>query len=112
MKRLLLYCLLVLQMSGLTWMYASNGRALNGGSYFLTVCPVDPRDLLRGDYIILGYDIGRLPDSMKERSFPEKVFVVLKKNGTFWDIASVQSQQPDAGVVYPGLAWTAAHLRH
>lgn len=100
MRRLLLYCLLALQITGLAWMYAMNLRALDGGSYFLKVRPIDPRDLLRGDYIVLGYDISWLPSSVNESSLPNKVFVILEKNGEFWSIASVLPQEPAAGVVY------------
>ncbi len=42
------------------------GRALllaNGAEVHLAVVPVDPRDLLRGDYVVLGYDISRLDNS-------------------------------------------------
>ena len=32
-----------------------------GDTVLLRVVPVDPRDLLRGDYVILGYEISRVP---------------------------------------------------
>lgn len=34
---------------------------LTGETIFLRVVPVDPRDLFRGDYVILGYEISRVP---------------------------------------------------
>ena len=34
---------------------------LRGQTVLLRVQPVDPRDLFRGDYVILGYDFSRLP---------------------------------------------------
>jgi uncharacterized membrane-anchored protein len=34
---------------------------LTGETILLRVVPVDPRDLLRGDYVILGYEISRVP---------------------------------------------------
>ena len=36
----------------------------NGAEILLKVEPVDPRDLLRGDYVRLGYEIGDLPVSL------------------------------------------------
>lgn len=33
-----------------------------GEPIYLKVRPIDPRDLFRGDYVILGYDIGELPE--------------------------------------------------
>jgi uncharacterized membrane-anchored protein len=42
---------------------------LTGESILLRVVPVDPRDLLRGDYVILGYDISRVPPEGVEGLF-------------------------------------------
>ncbi|HKU06246.1 MAG TPA: GDYXXLXY domain-containing protein [Bradyrhizobium sp.] len=33
----------------------------NGTEVMLLTRPIDPRDLLRGDYVVLGYDISQLP---------------------------------------------------
>jgi uncharacterized membrane-anchored protein len=35
-----------------------------GDVYFVRVQPVDPRDLFRGDYVILGYAFSRLPTEL------------------------------------------------
>ena len=34
---------------------------LAGDTIFVRVVPVDPRDLFRGDYVVLGYDFSRVP---------------------------------------------------
>jgi uncharacterized membrane-anchored protein len=34
---------------------------VSGEAYFVPVQPVDPRDLLRGDFVILSYEFSRLP---------------------------------------------------
>lgn len=52
----------VLQILVLTGMIA--GKAISqrsGDLILLRVVPVDPRDLFRGDYVILGYEISRIP---------------------------------------------------
>lgn len=52
---------------------AIQGRASilrNGAEVVLKVQPVDPRDLLRGDYVRLGYDIGQLPAGLFSAPFP------------------------------------------
>lgn len=42
--------------------------------------PVDPQDLLRGDYMILGYDIGRVPASdIAGKLLSRDVWVLLEK---------------------------------
>jgi uncharacterized membrane-anchored protein len=53
---------MVFQILVLTGMIA--GKAItqrSGESILLRVVPVDPRDLFRGDYVILGYEISRIP---------------------------------------------------
>ncbi len=52
----------VLQIGFLGWMIAGRAAILRDGEEaLLKVEPVDPRDLLRGDYVRLGYEISRLP---------------------------------------------------
>jgi uncharacterized membrane-anchored protein len=51
-----------LQIGFLGWMIASRAAVLrDGAEALLKVEPVDPRDLLRGDYVRLGYEISRIP---------------------------------------------------
>ena len=38
-----------------------------GREIVLSVMPVDPRDLLRGDYVRLGYTISQVPASLASR---------------------------------------------
>jgi uncharacterized membrane-anchored protein len=50
------------QIAFLGWMIAGRAAILrNGQEILLKVEPVDPRDLLRGDYVRLGYEIGSVP---------------------------------------------------
>src|SRR3954454_21217086 len=37
-----------------------------GDVYFVGVMPVDPRDLFRGDYVVLSYEFSRLPGSLPD----------------------------------------------
>lgn len=51
-----------LQIGFLSWNIAGRAAVLrNGQEVLLKVQPVDPRDLLRGDYVRLGYDISTVP---------------------------------------------------
>ncbi len=55
----------LLQIGFLASMIAGRAAVLrNGQEVTLAVEPVDPRDLLRGDYVILGYNISRVPASL------------------------------------------------
>ncbi|RLP24435.1 GDYXXLXY domain-containing protein [Mesorhizobium sp. YM1C-6-2] len=63
-KRLLLAAVLlaVAQIAFLSWMIAGRAAILrNGQEVLLKVAPIDPRDLLRGDYVRLGYEIRNVP---------------------------------------------------
>lgn len=51
-----------LQIVMLLGMIASHAAPiLTGDTLLLRVVPVDPRDLFRGDYVILGYEFSRVP---------------------------------------------------
>lgn len=72
----------------------------NGQEVRLAVVPVDPRDLLRGDYVILSFNISQV-DTLQiyvKRGFTRgnKVYVGLEKsdNGQ-WNAISVDHQRPE-----------------
>jgi len=60
-RRGLLAGAIALQLAVLGWMVYGHSRPLADGERFLLVCePVDPRDLMRGDFVTLGYGFQRL----------------------------------------------------
>ncbi|OOG75615.1 GDYXXLXY domain-containing protein [Sinorhizobium sp. A49] len=90
----------VLQTAALGYMVESRASILrNGKEVLLKTVPVDPRDLLRGDYVILSYDISWLPPELFKGGFPAApeeatVFVRLgKQPDGFWG-ASEASFKP------------------
>ncbi|TIV76509.1 MAG: hypothetical protein E5V78_29680, partial [Mesorhizobium sp.] len=63
-KKLIISALVLalVQIGFLSWIIASRAAILrNGKEVLLKVQPVDPRDLLRGDYISLNNNISRIP---------------------------------------------------
>ncbi|OCP17058.1 MULTISPECIES: GDYXXLXY domain-containing protein [unclassified Ensifer] len=81
----------VLQTAALGYMVESRASILrNGREVLLKTVPVDPRDLLRGDYVILSYDISRLPPALFKGGLPTEpqeatVFLRLAKQPDgFW----------------------------
>jgi uncharacterized membrane-anchored protein len=61
----------LLQTSFLGYMIESRASILrNGVDVVLKTVPVDPRDLLRGDYVILAYDISAIPAGKVTGGFP------------------------------------------
>ncbi len=74
-----------------------SGRAAilrDGREVTLAVEPVDPRDLLRGDYVVLGYNISQLPADLFHGGPPDQsrvVFVRLKQtDGDVWEPVSAR----------------------
>lgn len=70
-----------------------------GKTILLETVPVDPRDFLRGDYVILRYKISTLDLQQieSEKSYygrGEKVYVKLEQKGRFWEAAAVRIKKP------------------
>ncbi|MFC5386002.1 GDYXXLXY domain-containing protein [Aquamicrobium segne] len=86
--------LALLQAGFLGWMIVSRAAVLRDGrEVVLKVEPIDPRDLLRGDYVILNYDISWIPlamivdqDELRSRmDGPGKMTVRLGQNADgYW----------------------------
>ena len=84
-----------------------------GETILLRVTPGDPRDMFRGDYVILNYDINRIP-SQKIEGVPAEVveagnrrkwladrvvYVTLEHepDGKYWRAAKTSVYRPDSG---------------
>lgn len=65
----------------------------------LQVVPVDPRDMFRGDYVILNYKISRLDLSQlpgdSDLTGVNAIYVVLEDKGGIWDAVSVSKAMPN-----------------
>lgn len=75
-----------LQIGFLAWTISTRAAVLRDGrEVLLKVQPVDPRDLLRGDYVVLGYEASNLPKEAFVKSPDVKapvdnvVWVLLRK---------------------------------
>jgi uncharacterized membrane-anchored protein len=61
----------------------------SGREIVLKAAPVDPRDLLRGDYVILAYEAQSMSYNLRDFSGPEptqgdEVYVVFEREGRYW----------------------------
>ncbi len=110
MKTKLFILVLALQSAWILSTTFTQERALRIGQVvLLETQPIDPRDLLRGDYVVLNYKISDvpaslLPDSVKmDLPYTGEIFVALAPAGTnqFWEItrASTESFIPEANEV-------------
>lgn len=112
-KRLLLAAVLlaVAQIAFLSWMIAGRAAVLRDGQeVLLKVEPIDPRDLLRGDYVRLGYEIRNVPVKLVENAPSDEfvteegpVFVRLGKDPDgYWRVRSASLGAPSARMAMPG----------
>jgi uncharacterized membrane-anchored protein len=76
--------------------------SFSGTKVMLRIAPVDPRHLLRGDYIALQYDISNLNCyAYKERiKNGDTVYVVLRQSGKYWVAQNVQKTKPIEGELF------------
>jgi uncharacterized membrane-anchored protein len=103
MRTWILRIILVLQILGLGGLYAYHlNIEKTGKTYLLKVWPVDPRDLLSGDYVSLRYDISTPPDRFDELKLDDNqdVYVVLQPAGPVWEIKDVTKVQPQSNLPY------------
>lgn len=97
----------LLQTALLAWMIADRALLLSHGKEIrLAVVPVDPRDLLRGDYVTLVYPISRLRtdeiDGDDAFDVQEPIYVSLGEVDGRWEATAIHREHPDAGVFLKG----------
>jgi uncharacterized membrane-anchored protein len=98
--RLAILAVAVAQSLAVGWMVWDRvGLLRSGREITATVVPVDPRDLFRGDYVVLGYgfsagpEIALPPGSRKG----DKVYALLRNTAPAeWQLASVSAAHPGA----------------
>lgn len=68
-----------------------------GKSVVLQTVPVDPRDIFRGDYVMLRYEISTLSDIPGLSQFTEgdKAYVHLEQRGEVWKATGVSKTYPE-----------------
>ena len=78
-----------------------------GKTILLETVPVDPRDFLRGDYVILRYKISTLDlqQVKSEKSYydrGQRVYVMLQPKGRLWEAIAVEIKKPvpESGILY------------
>ena len=114
MKKVL-YGVLTIQVLVLGGLYLFHHSALSGTTYRIETQPVDPRDLFRGDYVILSYPIAEPDKSLMkplELKWGDEVYVVLAENpeSRFWEVVSVHREQPDHGELVLKAQWKGRQL--
>ena len=101
---------IVFKFALLGWMIVTNlAPHLTGQTILVRVVPVDPRDLFRGDYVILGYDFSRVPHGtpgIRTDALPslQPVYVTLvpDADGKHWKAEKFSAERPQSGLYLQG----------
>lgn len=98
----------LLQTALLAWMIVDRAMLLSDGREVrLAVVPVDPRDLLRGDYVVLSYEISRIAIDEAEGDdgfgFHDPIYVVLRDTADGWRADSLWHDAPASGLFLKGI---------
>ncbi len=100
--------------AGGLWAY-HDYQLKNGEEIELKTVPVDPRDPLRGDYVILRYGISSIrrgsTDALGCSRPGQPVFVALERAGEEWAAADVACEPPAAGRFLRGRVRSSAANR-
>ncbi len=101
MKKLAVFLIIAGQLLFLSSMIWFHQAKLSGATkVLLKTVPVDPQSVFRGYFVDLNYEISSLPKSLLQDADPaqiqegQELFVVLKKDGQFWQAESVQAKKP------------------
>jgi uncharacterized membrane-anchored protein len=96
MTTLRILIIVALQTIALGWMILDRQHMLDSSrTVTLKVVPVDPRDLFRGDYVVLNYDISRLDVSRlsgtKTLAPGNTIYVRLRRTADTWTAVTLSN---------------------
>ena len=97
----------LVQAALLVWMVVDRALLLSRGTEIrLAALPVDPRDLFRGDYVVLRYALSQLRSDALERAdaltHGDTVYVTLRRDGADFAPVTAQATPPDGGLFLKG----------
>ncbi len=111
MKKPFIILAVILQLLVLLYMAAERELILRYGHIIhLRTAPIDPRDMFRGDYVRLNYELSRLPedaikgaDGVKALKKGDKIYVSLTEgpNGLY-ELKEASLDQPEEGLYLTG----------
>ncbi|MCB1520880.1 MAG: GDYXXLXY domain-containing protein [Hyphomicrobiaceae bacterium] len=100
----------------LGWMVWERETLLSQGREIaLDVVPVDPRSLFRGDYVILSYEMSRIPAATLPQDIRtgDRVLIALAQRDGAWVVTGAGTPaKPPAAASAPGAVSIAGHVQH
>lgn len=89
------------------WAYHDH-QLKNGREIALKTVPIDPRDLLRGDYVILRYEVSTFEKADEEMpwyfSANQVVYAKIEETAGEWQVVAVGHEPPATGLYLRGRA--------
>lgn len=98
---------LIVVIIGFLWVAIAVGLILSkqqtlrtGRTVVLETVPVDPRDFLRGDYVVLRYklsslDLNQIESKKSYYRSGESIYVKLEPKGKFWQAVAIYEKKDD-----------------
>jgi uncharacterized membrane-anchored protein len=111
MKKSFVVLAVILQLLVLAYMAVEREYVVrNGQIILLRTAPIDPRDMFRGDYVRLNYEISRIPvkmikgaEGVGELKKGAKIYARLKEGpGGLSELESADLQKPEKGLYLTG----------
>jgi len=111
MKKSFFILAVILQLLVLAYMTGEREYILrNGQVIHLRTAPIDPRDMFRGDYVRLNYELSRIPvaavkDAVSAPALKKghKIYVSLKEGPDgLYELTEANLQKPDEGLYLTG----------
>jgi uncharacterized membrane-anchored protein len=101
---------IIFQLALLGWMIVTNlTPILTGKTILVRVVPVDPRDLFRGEYVILSYEFSRVPTDtpgIRWDDLPsgQAVYVTMVPDADdkHWKAGTFSAAPPESGIYLEG----------
>lgn len=120
MRTLAIMLAIVAQVAALGWIVFERETVLRSGTVvYLRTAPVDPRDVFRGDYVQLSYDINRIPLALadaglraqKDRNGLRVYASLAVDERAVASVTALHMQPPDSGVYLRGYTTDDWQLR-
>jgi uncharacterized membrane-anchored protein len=111
MKKSFVILAVILQIIVLVYMAGEREIILRQGKIIhLRTAPIDPRDVFRGDYVRLNYDISRIPlaaikdtEGLEELKKGQKIYVSLKEGSNgLYEMTGADLRRPKDGLFLTG----------
>lgn len=110
MRKIFIVLAVLMQVTIIAYMAGEREYILRTGKIiYLRTAPIDPRDLFRGDYVRLNYEISNIParylpaGNIAETTKGEKVYAILKEEADgLYQLEGISKKKPSSGVYITG----------